>query len=136
MPGFARLAGLLAGCTLPVMLLAWGRAEPAGPGVLHQPLPTPASAAPAAAAPASPAPPPLPAGVEALARRAHPALADAALIAARPETWPSACLGLAPAGAVCAQAVTPGWVVTFLPAGGAPVTVHVGAGAARLAESP
>lgn len=136
MPGFARLASLLAGCTLPVIVLAWGRAEPAGPGVLHPPAAAPPGAAPAAGAPAAPAPPPLPAGVEALARGAHPALASADLLAARPETWPSACLGLAPAGAACAQAVTPGWVVTFLPAAGVPVAVHVGAGAARLAESP
>jgi hypothetical protein len=127
MPGLARAAGWLVGCTLPVVVLAGARAERASPGI-----PSP-SAAVSTPTPTPAVPPP---DVLRLAREAIPASAALSVLAARPAAWPSACLGLAPPGAVCAQAVTPGWVVTLGAPGVAPVEVRVGGGVAIPVPGP
>lgn len=138
MPGSVRWAGWLIVCTLLALAAAGLRAESPGPGILDPP-PAPAASRPAAlpsgaeAVGGDPLPPP---ETLALAQAAVPALAPAALLAARPATWPSTCLGLPPPGGVCAQAVVNGWVIVLAGPDGRTAVVHVGAGAARLAESP
>lgn len=119
-------------CALPALTFAL-----AGP----RPNPALSPQSPAAGPPVSPAPAPPggfrpPPEVERLARAVIPGGDTLPLREARPETWPSTCLGLAPPGGICAQALIPGWVLTFDAPGGAPITVHVGGGVARTAPGP
>jgi hypothetical protein len=139
MPGLARWAGWLIVCTLPAIVLAGSRAAPLDPGILF-PAPSsagaPAAGPPPAGVPGDEGPPALPADVAALALAAFPGPGLPVFAAAEPAIWPSTCLGLAPAGAICGQAIVPGWIVTLVDPQGSAAVVHVGAGVARLAEGP
>lgn len=140
MPGLVRWAGwLIVMCTLPAFALAAGRAEPASPGIPH---PLPPSAGHALRGPLAGGPPggdgvsPLPAVAADLAIAAAGSPPGAAILGARPARWSSTCLGLPSPGGLCGQALIDGWVVTVHdPAGGA-LTIHVGAGLARVAGGP
>jgi hypothetical protein len=139
MPGLARWAGWLIVCTLPAIVLAGSRAAPLDPGILFPALSSagaPAPGPPPAGVPGGDGPPPLPADVAALAIAAVPGPALPVIVAAEPAIWPSTCLGLAPAGAICGQAIVEGWIVTLVDPEGRAVIVHVGAGVARLAPGP
>ncbi len=62
---------------------------------------------------------------------------DIAIVSAAAMQWSNACLGLAGAGEMCAEAITPGYVVT-LEAGGARYVYHTdeAGGNVRLAQAP
>ncbi|MCL6644800.1 MAG: hypothetical protein K6U88_07455 [Dehalococcoidia bacterium] len=137
MPGSVRWAGWLIVCTLVALAASGLRAESPGPGIPAS-LPSPAAAPPRDPPPAGAAggDGDLPPEARELALAAVPALNPAVILAAQPAFWPSACLGLPSPGAACAQAVVAGWIITLAGPDGRTAVVHVGAGTARIAESP
>ncbi len=112
--------------TLPALTLAGAQAQPAR----HGP-PSPTASPPTAPTPATPPP-----EILHLALQAQPTDAPPTILAASPATWPSTCLGLAPPGAVCAQALTHGWILTLGAPHDIPTTIHVGGGIAIVSPGP
>ncbi len=140
MPGLVRWAGwLIVVGALAFLAPAGHRAEHAGPGIPH---PLPSNAGRALGEPLVGGPPgpggasTLPATVADLALAAARGGPGSTILGAVPASWGSTCLGLAAPGAICGQARIDGWIVTVdVPTAG-PLTVHVGAGLARVAGGP